>query len=192
MIINIIDTEYLSRYGCNTIEKIKKYKKKVFPEIIQLGFIKYNFEKKKIIKKINLFFLPKQRIPKRIKRLTKINEKIIKKRKSDINKIYNIFSYIKSEEIIASNGDDFEIIKMNLKFNKLKSPNKRYYFLNLRNIFNNQNTSTIKKKLNNFKFNLKHDALEDCKTLIIALKIKFNNNSKFKIFVKKNLKIIQI
>ena len=51
MIINIIDTEYLSRYGCNTIEKIKKYKKKVFPEIIQLGFIKYNFEKKKIIKK---------------------------------------------------------------------------------------------------------------------------------------------
>ena len=55
MIINIIDTEYLSRYGCNTIEKIKKYKKKVFPEIIQLGFIKYNFEKKNY-KKINLFF----------------------------------------------------------------------------------------------------------------------------------------
>ena len=192
MIINIIDTEYLSRYGCNTIEKIKKYKEKIFPEIIQLGFIKYNFKQKKIIKKMNLFFLPKQKIPNRIKKLTKINEKIIKQRRSDIKKIYNIFSYIKSKEIVASNGEDFEILRMNLKFNKLKSPNKRYYFLNLRNIFNNQNTSTIKKKLNKFKFNLEHDALEDCKTLIIALKIKFNKNSKFDIFVKKKLKTIKI
>ena len=45
MIINIIDTEYLSRYGCNTIEKIKKYKK-VFPEIIQPDLLNIILKKK--------------------------------------------------------------------------------------------------------------------------------------------------
>ncbi len=56
MIVNIIDTEYLSLSKSHSIEKLRLNKDKLFPEIIQIGRIKYDLKLNKIIKKNNYFF----------------------------------------------------------------------------------------------------------------------------------------
>ena len=192
MIVNIIDTEYLSLSKSHSIEKLRLNKDKLFPEIIQIGRIKYDLKLNKIIKKNNYFFFPVQKIPKRITSLTNLNENILKIKKTSKNKILNILNDIKQNEIICSNGDDLQIIKLNFTYYKLKKKRRKYNFLNLRKVFNNKNTSTIQKNLKTSTKRLKHDALEDCKTLLIALKIEKKKNNKLKYFIEKNLQKILI
>ena len=66
MIVNIIDTEYLSLSKCHSIEKLRLNKDKLFPEIIQIGRIKYDLKLNKIIKKNNYFFFPSKKYQKEL------------------------------------------------------------------------------------------------------------------------------
>ena len=116
----------------------------------------------------------------------------MKIKKTSKNKILDILNDIKQNEIICSNGDDLQIIKLNFTYYKLKKKGRRYNFLNLRKVFNNKNTSTIQKNLKTSTKRLKHDALEDCKTLLIALKIAKKKNNKLKYVIEKNLQKILI
>ena len=82
MKITIFDTEYLSlskRYA--DLRNLIKFKKKLFPEIIQISFLKCsNIYLKNKQKKLNIFIKIKQKIPKRITKLTNITSNILQKK----------------------------------------------------------------------------------------------------------------
>ena len=82
MKIIIFDTEYLSlskRYA--DLRNLIKFKKKLFPEIIQISFLKCsNIYLKNKQKKLNIFIKIKQKIPKRITKLTNITSNILQKK----------------------------------------------------------------------------------------------------------------
>ena len=79
MKIIIFDTEYLSlskKYS--DLKSLIKFKEKLFPEIIQISFLKYsNIYLKNKQKKLNIFIKIKQKIPKRIKKLTNITSNLL-------------------------------------------------------------------------------------------------------------------
>ena len=136
MKIIIFDTEYLSisrRYS--GLIGITKFKKKLFPEIIQISFLKLSnvFLSNNKKKKLNLFIKIRQKIPRRISKLTGIRQSILDKKGylfQDAIKI--IDKFIKKKSILIANGDDVKLIKLNLSHNNIKKRKKKliYFFKN--------------------------------------------------------------
>ena len=188
--IYILDLEYLS-WSLKSAKDIKLRKKSQPPEIIQIGIIQMNlkkFSKKNFLK---LYVFPKKnKIPKRINKLTGITETILKKRGETFKvSIKKTIEFIKPNSLIVCNGNDDQILKINLKLNKMRNVfiKKRLYFYNLTKILikmfpkKNKTTSNLKKL---FKLNSKlrtHDALNDCKIINDSIKhiIKFMGKKDF-------------
>jgi hypothetical protein len=174
---------------------LKKYQNLLFPEIIQLGAYKYtNFFLNKKPRKMNIFFNTKQKIPERIKNLTGINEKILKSEGKDFNKnIYSFFNFIDKKSIVFSNGNDFGIIKLNMKYNNLSKINKTVTFVNLKKIIGNIDTEKLYLKYSYTKIK-SHNALNDCFVLKVSIDdfIKTYGRDGFIKIVNKKKKLIKL
>tara|TARA_B100001964_G_C14137623_1_gene555895 strand:+ start:101 stop:691 length:591 start_codon:yes stop_codon:yes gene_type:complete len=196
MNIIIFDTEFfsLSKKKSN-LKYLKKYQNLLFPEIIQLGAYKYtNFFLNKKPRKMNIFFNTKQKIPERIKNLTGINEKILKSEGKDFNKnIYSFFNFIDKKSIVFSNGNDFGIIKLNMKYNNLSKINKTVTFVNLKKIIGNIDTEKLYLKYSYTKIK-SHNALNDCFVLKVSIDdfIKTYGRDGFIKIVNKKKKLIKL
>ena len=196
MNIIIFDTEFfsLSKKKSN-LKFLKKYQNLLFPEIIQLGAYKYtNFFLNKKPRKMNIFFNTKQKIPERIKNLTGINEKILKSEGKDFNKnIYSFFNFIDKKSIVFSNGNDFGIIKLNMKYNNLSKINKTVTFVNLKKIIGNIDTEKLYLKYSYTKIK-SHNALNDCFVLKVSIDdfIKTYGRDGFIKIVNKKKKLIKL
>ena len=138
MKIIIFDTEYLSlskKYS--DIKNLIKFKEKLFPEIIQISFLKCsNIYLKNNQKKLNIFIKIKQKIPKRITKLTNITSNFLQKKgyyfKESMNQIDKI---VDRNSVLLANGDDIKILKLNIRFNNIERDNKRIVnYVNFRKI----------------------------------------------------------
>ncbi len=191
--IYILDLEYLS-WSLKSAKNIKFRKKSQPPEIIQLGIIKLDLEKFSKKKFLKLFVLPKiNKVPLRIKKLTGITDKKLKKRGENFKISMNkTLKFINSNSLIICNGNDDQILKINFKLNNMSNlfAKKRVYFYNLNKILikifpkNNSTTSNL-KKIFNIKNKLKpHDALNDCKIINDSIKQLLKNIGKKKFLLE--------
>ncbi len=208
MKIIIFDTEYLSlskRYA--DLRNIIKFKKKLFPEIIQISFLKCsNIYLKNKQKKLNIFIKIKQKIPKRITKLTNVTSNILQKKGHYFKETMNLIDkFIDKKSILLANGNDIEILKLNIRFNNFKRGTKK-----LVNYVNyNKFLSKIDKKKNTdiryydtenlnkiFKFKINfhlHNASNDCVVIYKSLRklIKIYGKSKFKDMIAQNKELIK-
>tara|TARA_B100000787_G_C16096685_1_gene251502 strand:- start:25 stop:612 length:588 start_codon:yes stop_codon:yes gene_type:complete len=195
MNIIIFDSEYLSTNKKKYNKDLIKYQNLLFPEIIQIGVYKYkNFFSKKKVEKKNFYFKIKQKLPKRIENLTGITKDILKNKGKFFNKsIRDFFKLIDNESIVFANGKDFEIIKLNMKYNKVIKIKKSIKFVNLREILGNIDTEKRYLKLKYKKIKL-HNALNDCLVLKLSIDnfIKSNGKGEFLKKIKKKEIIIKI
>ena len=82
MKIIILDSEYIciSKKHSN-IRSLIKFKKKIFPEIFQIAFLKSsNIYLKRNQKKLNIFIRIRQKIPRRITKLTNITSNFLQRK----------------------------------------------------------------------------------------------------------------
>ena len=208
MKIIIFDTEYLSlskRYS--DLKNLIKFKKKLFPEIIQISFLKCsNIYLKNKQKKLNIFIKIKQKIPKQITKLTNISSNILQKKGHCFKESMNLIDkFIDKKSILLANGNDIEILKLNIRFNNFKRGTKK-----LVNYVNyNKFLSKIDKKKNTdiryydtenlnkiFKFKINfhlHNASNDCVVIYKSLRklIKIYGKSKFKDMIAQNKELIK-
>ena len=196
MNIIIFDSEYLSISKKEShLKNLIKHQNLLFPEIIQIGVYKYkNFFSKEKERKKNFYFKIKQKLPKRIEKLTGITKDILKNKGKFFHKnIYNFFKLIDNESIVFANGEDFEIVKLNMKYNKVMKINKSIKFVNLREILGNIDTEKRYLKLKYKKIKL-HNALNDCLVLKLSIDnfIKSNGKGEFLKKIKKKEIIIKI
>ena len=202
MKIIILDTEYIciSKKHSN-IRSLIKFKKKIFPEIFQISFLKSsNIYLKRNQKKLNIFIKIRKKIPKRIAKLTNITSDFLQRKGFSFKKSLNLIDkFIDRKSIIIDNGGDLELLKLNIKFHNIERHNKR--------IVNYVNFSKITKKFNKnelittenlnkiFKFKInynQHNALNDCITINRCLKMIIKNYGKkeFEKMILTNKKLI--
>ena len=210
MKIIIFDTEYLSlskKYS--DLKSLIKFKEKLFPEIIQISFLKCsNIYSKNNQKKLNIFIKIKQKIPKRITKLTNITSNILQKKGHCFKESMNLIDkFIDKKSILLANGDDIEILKLNIRFNNFKRGTKK-----LVNYVNyNKVLSRIDKKKNTdirlryydtenlnkiFKFKINfhlHNASNDCIVIYKSLRklIKIYGKKKFEDMIAQNKELIK-
>ena len=208
MKVIIFDTEYLSlskKYS--DLKSLIKFKEKLFPEIIQISFLKCsNIYLKNKQKKLNIFIKIKQKIPKRITKLTNITSNILKKKGHCFKESMNLIDkFIDKKSILLANGDDIEILKLNIRFNNFKRGTKK-----LVNFVNYQKAlSRIDKKKNTdiryydtenlnkiFKFKINfhlHNASNDCIVIYKSLRklIKIYGKKKFEDMIIQNIELIK-
>lgn len=202
MKIIILDTEYvcISKKHSN-IRSLIKFKKKIFPEIFQISFLKSsNIYLKRNQKKLNIFIKIGQKIPKRIAKLTNITSDFLQRKGFFFKKSLNLIDkFIDTKSILIDNGGDLELLKLNIKFHNIERHNKK--------LVNYVNFSKITKKLNKnklistenlneiFKFKINynhHNALNDCITINKSLKkiIKNHGKKEFEKMILRNKKLI--
>ena len=208
MKIIIFDTEYLSLSKRHSnLKSLIKFKKKLFPEIIQISFLKCsNIYLKNNKKKLNIFIKIKQKIPKRITKLTNITSNFLQKKGHYFKETMNLIDkFIDKKSILLANGNDIEILKLNIRFNNFKRGTKK-----LVNYVNyNKFLSKIDKKKNTdiryydtenlnkiFKFKINfhlHNASNDCVVIYKSLRklIKIYGKSKFKDMIAQNKELIK-
>ena len=208
MKIIIFDTEYLSlskKYS--DLKSLIKFKEKLFPEIIQISFLKCsNIYLKNKQKKLNIFIKIKQKIPKRITKLTNITSNILQKKGYYFKESLNLIDkFIDKKSILLANGDDIEILKLNIRFNNFKRGTKK-----LVNFVNYQKAlSSIDKKKNTdiryydtenlnkiFKFKINfhlHNASNDCVVIYKSLRklIKIYGKKEFEDMIAQNKELIK-
>ena len=186
MDIILFDTEFFSLSKKKTkLKLLKKYSNILYPEILQLAAYKYkSFFFDNTPKILNLFFKTKQKIPIRIKNLTGINEKKIKNKGRYFNKnISNFFKLINKKTIVCSNGNDFEIIKLNMKYNNTIKLNKSIIFVDLKKIIGFMDMDKRYSKFKSVKIR-SHNALNDCLILKLSIDDFIMKNGK-NVFIKK-------
>ena len=203
MKITIFDTEYLSlskRYA--DLRSLIKFKKKLFPEIIQISFLKCsNIYLKNKQKKLNIFIKIKQKIPKRITKLTNITSNILQKKGYYFKESMNLIDkFIDKKSILLANGDDIEILKLNIRFNNFKRGTKKLVnYVNYRKILNkinkkkNYDTENL-NKIFKFKINFYlHNASNDCVVIYKSLRklIKIYGKKKFEDMISQNKELIK-
>ena len=203
MKIIIFDTEYLSlskRYS--DLKNLIKFKKKLFPEIIQISFLKCsNIYLKNKQKKLNIFIKIKQKIPKQITKLTNITSNILQKKGHCFKESMNLIDkFIDKKSILLANGEDIEILKLNIRFNNFKRGTKKLVnYVNYRKILNrinkkkNYDTANL-NKIFKFKINFHlHNASNDCIVIYKSLRklIKIYGKSKFKDMIAQNKELIK-
>lgn len=202
MKIIILDSEYIciSKKHSN-LRSLIKFKKKIFPEIFQIAFLKSsNIYLKRNQKKLNIFIRTRQKIPKRIAKLTNITSDFLQRKGFSFKKSLNLIDkFIDRKSIIIDNGGDLELLKLNLKFHNIERHNKK--------IVNYVNFSKITKKFNKnelistanlnkiFKFKInynQHNAFNDCITINRCLKMIIKNYGKkeFEKMILTNKKLI--
>ena len=208
MKIIIFDTEYLSLSKKHSnLKTLIKFKEKLFPEIIQISFLKCsNIYLKNNQKKLNIFIKIKQKIPKRITKLTNVTSNILQKKGHYFKETMNLIDkFIDKKSILLANGNDIEILKLNIRFNNFKRGTKK-----LVNYVNyNKFLSKIDKKKNTdiryydtenlnkiFKFKINfhlHNASNDCVVIYKSLRklIKIYGKSKFKDMIAQNKELIK-
>ena len=203
MKIIIFDTEYLSlSKKCSDLKNLIKFKEKLFPEIIQISFLKCsNIYLKNNQKKLNIFIKIKQKIPKRITKLTNITSNFLQKKgyyfKESMNQIDKI---VDRNSVLLANGDDIKILKLNIRFNNIERDNKRIVnYVNFRKILNridkkkNYATENL-NKIFKFKINFHlHNASNDCIVLYKSLRklIKIYGKKKFEDMISQNKELIK-
>ena len=203
MKIIIFDTEYLSLSKKHSnLKTLIKFKEKLFPEIIQISFLKCsNIYLKNNQKKLNIFIKIKQKIPKRITKLTNITSNILQKKgyyfKESMNQIDKI---VDRNSVLLANGDDIKILKLNIRFNNIERDNKRIVnYVNFRKILNRidkkknydtENLNKIFKLKTNF---ILHNASNDCIVLYKSLRklIKIYGKKKFEDMISQNKELIK-
>ena len=203
MKIIIFDTEYLSlskRYS--DLKSLIKFKKKLFPEIIQISFLKCpNVYSKNNQKKLNIFIKIKQKIPKRITKLTNITSNILQKKGYCFKESMNLIDkFIDKKSILLSNGEDMELLKLNMRFNNFEKDNKKLVnYVNLKKILRkidnkrSFNTETL-NKIFKFKINFNlHNASNDCIVIYKSLRklIKIYGKKEFENMILQNKKLIK-
>ena len=203
MKITIFDTEYLSlskRYS--DLRNLIKFKKKLFPEIIQISFLKCsNIYLKNKQKKLNIFIKIKQKIPKRITKLTNITSNILQKKGHCFKESMNLIDkFIDKKSILLANGDDIEILKLNIRFNNFKRGTKKLVnYVNYRKILNkinkkkNYDTENL-NKIFKFKINFHlHNASNDCIVIYKSLRklIKIYGKKEFEDMIAQNKELIK-
>ena len=203
MKITIFDTEYLSlskRYA--DLRNLIKFKKKLFPEIIQISFLKCsNIYLKNKQKKLNIFIKIKQKIPKRITKLTNISSNILQKKGHCFKESMNLIDkFIDKKSILLANGDDIEILKLNIRFNNFKRGTKKLVnYVNYRKILNrinkkkNYETANL-NKIFKFKINFHlHNASNDCIVIYKSLRklIKIYGKKEFEDMIAQNKELIK-
>ena len=203
MKIIIFDTEYLSlskRYS--DLRNLIKFKKKLFPEIIQISFLKCsNIYLKNNQKKLNIFIKIKQKIPKRITKLTNISSNILQKKGHCFKESMNLIDkFIDKKSILLANGDDIEILKLNIRFNNFKRGTKKLVnYVNYRKILNrinkkkNYDTANL-NKIFKFKINFQlHNASNDCIVIYKSLRklIKIYGKKEFEDMIAQNKELIK-
>ena len=203
MKIIIFDTEYLSlSKRCSNLRNLIKFKKKLFPEIIQISFLKCsNIYLKNKQKKLNIFIKIKQKIPKRITKLTNISSNILQKKGHCFKESMNLIDkFIDKKSILLANGDDIEVLKLNIRFNNLKRGTKKLVnYVNYRKILNrinkkkNYDTANL-NKIFKFKINFHlHNASNDCIVIYKSLRklIKIYGKKEFEDMIAQNKKLIK-
>ncbi len=203
MKIIIFDTEYLSlskRYS--DLKSIIKFKEKLFPEIIQISFLKCsNIYLKNKQKKLNIFIKIKQKIPKQITKLTNITSNILQKKGHCFKESMNLIDkFIDKKSILLANGEDIEILKLNIRFNNFKRGTKKLVnYVNYRKILNrinkkkNYDTANL-NKIFKFKINFHlHNASNDCIVIYKSLRklIKIYGKKEFEDMIAQNKKLIK-
>ena len=208
MKITIFDTEYLSlSKGYSDLRNLIKFKKKLFPEIIQISFLKCsNIYLKNKQKKLNIFIKIKQKIPKRITKLTNITSNILQKKGYSFKESINLIDkFIDKKSILLANGDDIEILKLNIRFNNFKRGTKKLVnYVNYKKVL-----SRIDKKKNTdiryydtenlnkiFKFKINfnlHNASNDCIVIYKSLRklIKIYGKKGFENMISQNTEFIK-
>lgn len=202
MKIIILDSEYIciSRKHSN-LKSLIKYKKKMFPEIFQISFLKSsNIYKKKKQKKLNIFIKIKQKLPKRISKLTNTTSSFLERKGFPFRKSLDLIDkFIDRKSVFIDNGGDLELLKLNIKFHNIKRLNKKIInYVDLSKITKRFNKNKIVgtenlNKIFKFKINYnKHNSLNDCITISRSLKIIMKNygKKKFKKMILTNTKLI--
>ena len=194
MIINILDCEWLTwslKSNYNELYRKKNQKK----EIIQIGIVKTDLKKNKILNKKNIYIklIFSKRIPKRIVKLTGITDKILEEEGVKFNEAFKQLIKFIAKHPTITNGGDEKVIRYNCILHKINSDklikNKFYnYRIFLRNIIKNRDLSTnnLVKIFNLKGFYSAHNALTDCliiKNSIIELKNTQNYFKNFKKFI---------
>ena len=178
----------------NKLKKIKKRRKLKVKRKHKLSKI----SSKRI--KLPKFIKTRQKIPKRIAKLTNITSDFLQKEGFSFKKSLNLIDkFIDRKSIVIDNGGDLELLKLNLKFHNIKRHNKK--------IINYVNFSKITKKFNKnkliatanlnkiFKFKInynQHNALNDCITINKCLKKMIKNYGKkeFEKIILTNKKLV--
>ena len=213
MKIIIFDTEYLSlstKYA--NLRNLIKFKKKLFPEIIQISFLKCpNIYLKDNYKKLNIFIKTKQNIPKRITKLTNITPNILIKKGYSFKESMNLIDqFVDKKSILLANGEDIKILKLNMTFNNFKRANSRFInYVNLRKILNkidkkkSSGKSDLEAKkyhtanLNKmFKFKINfhlHNASNDCIVIYRSLRklIQIYGKKEFENMISQNKELVK-
>ena len=203
MKIIIFDTEYLSlskKYS--DIKNLIKFKEKLFPEIIQISFLKCsNIYLKNNQKKLNIFIKIKQKIPKRITKLTNITLNILQKKGYSFKESMNLINkFVNRKSILIANGEDLKLLKLNIKFNNIERRNKKLVnYINLKKMLNiidkkkNYDTENL-NKIFKFKININpHDASNDCIVIYKSIRklIKIYGKKKFEDMISQNKEMIE-
>ena len=203
MKIIIFDTEYLSLSKKHSnLKNLIKFKEKLFPEIIQISFLKCsNIYLKNNQKKLNIFIKIKQKIPKRITKLTNITSNFLQKKGYYFKESMNLIDKIVDRNsVLIANGDDIKILKLNIRFNNIERDNKRIVnYVNFRKILNKINKKKNYDTENLIKiFELKtnfilHNASNDCIVLYKSLRklIKIYGKKKFEDMISQNKKLME-
>jgi DNA polymerase III alpha subunit (gram-positive type) len=201
MKITILDSEYLSLSKRNSdLKSLIKFKKKLFPEIIQISFLKCsNIYLENNQKRLNILIKIKQKLPIRIEKLTKITSNILKKQGSSFKESMSLIDrFIDDKSILIANGEDLRLLKLNIKYNNLnKRKKKLVYYVNLKKILNriykkqNHDTENLNKV---FKFKIEfnpHNSSNDCIILYRTIKKLINifGKEKFKDIISKNKQV---
>lgn len=181
MRIFVIDTEYLTWNNINSIKNPLQRKKNEPPEIIQI-FVKEIFTKFKNEKLIFIKPLHYKTYPHRISKLTSIKKLFLDTSGISFRLAYlDLYKLFPKNSLIISNGDESNIIEINIHLNKIKKKIKKLYFLDFnllikkhklfekykKKIFitNNQIKNTLK-----IKNIISHDAQNDVNILIKCIK----------------------
>ena len=189
----VIDLEWTS-WKNNYFGKYKELEKRELwqkKEIIQIGAIKFNknFSIKKLL---NIIVKPKinKKLSKHIISLTSLTDEIISKKGYNFLDAYKKLIKFSNNSFLFCNGYDDEVLRENLSYNRSKL--KLIKVLNIKKILENNYqipkkylSSPLIKTFFGYKFlpNKAHNAVEDCKSIFLALrKMKFNLN----IIEKKN------
>ena len=188
----ILDTEYTSWKGSQERNWSRKNEHK---ELVQISAIKIKKTKKtlKLVKKINIYVKPQinPQLSEYFINLTNISQETIDKKGISFNeamkKIYDFCKNNKNEKYpILSYGNDYGVIKENLKLNKVNKTSRYYkwedcfydvsFFFDLFTDSSKYSSGTIYKAFNitpNEKASV-HNALWDCISIYISLKHNFN------------------
>ncbi len=177
-------TSWKGNYSGKNLEKEKRHRwqKK---EIIQIGAIKVN-KNFKIEKKLNVYIKPvfNPVLSNYIQDLTGLKQSLIDKKGIKFEIAYKMFLNFTENKLIVSNGDDGNVLKLNLKYHNIK--NKYSDIFNIKSIFKNRYKipknilhSTIIHSHFGYKLYSKkfHNPIEDCKNILkVIKKTNFNFN----------------